>query len=137
MKENAFGTQRRTQKRKCTIEEQPGGDSTWKLASTCAQTLSVFSPASAYKSRSKGLMSQKAFRVSRVNYTTDSHFFNWMQITSPGLHIPGSVRLFVTRHFNAPIRKSLAGKEDVNCEMCGLVPNLRTLAARPIDRMRG
>lgn len=82
-------------------------------------------------------MNQKALRVMHVNYATDSCFFNWMQITSPGLHIPGSVRLFVMRHSKHLVPKSLAGEEDINCEICWLLPNSQTLAVRPIDRTRG
>lgn len=44
----------------------------------------------------------KVFKAMRANNATDSCFFNWMQIASPGLRIAGSVQLFVTRHFNAP-----------------------------------
>lgn len=89
------------------------------------------------ESWSKGLMSHKAVRTVHVNNTTDSYFFNWMQIASPGLHIPGSIRSLSHGPLMYPVLKSLAGEEDINCEICWLLPNSQTLAAKPIDRMRG
>lgn len=82
-------------------------------------------------------MEQKALRGVRVNNATKPCFFNCCKqhhLGSTSHNAPRSPARSTLMH---PDLKSLAGEEDINCVICWLLPNSQTLAAKPIDRMRG